>query len=291
MQKKFIYTAVFFAILTSGCSTDQNPLPSKSHPESWMRKRSPDFHGIKVMTAGHSSCQSCHGEDYQGGESETACFKCHPSYPHPGFEWRDHSDPNYHGQYIIDMDWNIQPCAGCHGEDFEGGRTDKSCFKCHGGYPHRSGWTQKGEEHFHGRFIRTVYWSMTVCRSCHGEDYRGGKSGSSCYTCHPGKGGPEACNVCHGSSENPAPPQDLYDHTDISYMGVGAHQVHVQKDDNCSLCHNTPQSVADAGHIDRTPHAEVNENRGWDRKSATCAHACHWAPNKSYIWNDFEGRR
>ncbi|MBN1999327.1 hypothetical protein JW935_17340 [candidate division KSB1 bacterium] len=283
---------VFFTFLTiyivfTGCSKDQNPLPSKSHSDKWIQKESPDFHGKKVMACGSQSCKSCHGTDFCGGENGTACFKCHPSYPHPEWAWRDHSSSDFHGQYVIDQEWDINPCANCHGQEYDGGRTNLSCYKCHGPYPHRSGWMTKENTVFHGRFIRNVNWSMNGCKSCHGADYQGGKSGCACTTCHAEKNGPEACTVCHGSSNNPAPPQDLHDNTETTRLGVGAHQLHYEIYGNCTICHKMPESFSDPGHIDRTPLAEVNSNRSWDREKATCEKSCHFDPKKSYIWNNF----
>jgi predicted CxxxxCH...CXXCH cytochrome family protein len=35
------------------------------------------------------------------------------------------------------------------------------------------------------------------------------------------------CDHCHGSGDNLAPPPDLLGNTDVSFIGVGAHQIHV----------------------------------------------------------------
>ena len=104
---------------------------------------------------------------------------------------------------------------------------------------------------------------VTECQSCHGSNYTGGRSGSSCYDCHPGSNGPQSCNVCHGNSQNAAPPEDLNNKTSVSEIGVGAHQVMITSltetdpgltvQNVCSICHTLPSSVSSPGHISRSP--------------------------------------
>ena len=59
------------------------------------------------------------------------------------------------------------------------------------------------------------------------------------------------CYVCHGSSDNPAPPRDASGHTETSFTGVGAHQSHVMESDisaafGCEACHTVPTTAAHA---------------------------------------------
>jgi len=235
-MKKLVFICllvVIFSALWIACSENKNPLPSRTHPQSWTQESAADFHGKKVLAVGTSSCTACHGTDLSGGESNVSCTSCH---------------------------------------DY---------------YPHKKQWTEISTAGFHGEFIRGEKWSMAKCQKCHGADYRGGETGVSCYKCHTEDGGPEACNVCHGSKDNFAPPKDLSNHIDKTAMGVGAHQLHMSLFKSCALCHVVPSTVADAGHIDDTPYAEVLASWGWDRNSATCANACHSDTSKTYIWNNF----
>jgi hypothetical protein len=140
---------------------------------------------------------------------------------------------------------------------------------------------------FHGQFIRVDNWSMRTCQSCHGIDYKGGESESSCYTCHTGQAGPEECNVCHGNPNNAAPPEDLSGNTETTVITVGAHQLHMNFLNDCTNCHMQPKALSDPGHIDQTPLAEVTKWE-WDRTSATCNTFCHGDTTKAYIWNDFD---
>jgi predicted CxxxxCH...CXXCH cytochrome family protein len=127
---------------------------------------------------------------------------------------------------------------------------------------HPDGWASPASSSFHGITIKDDGWSMATCKTCHGNDYKGGTTGVSCYTCHTGNAGPENCSTCHGSSTSPAPPQDLSGNTVNTARGVGAHQVHLvgttySKPATCAECHSIPGSVSTAGHIDGDNRAEV----------------------------------
>lgn len=72
---------------------------------------------------------------------------------------------------------------------------------------------------------------------------------------------PSSCTSCHGR-DNPAPPLDTQGHDETSFRGVGAHQTHVRGTERsrpvpCGDCHQVPDSVNQAGHIDTALPAEV----------------------------------
>ena len=156
---------------------------------------------------------------------------------------------------------------------------------------HPEGWTTSDSPSFHGADIRAKGWDLVRCQVCHGTDYAGGGSGSSCMKCHPGT--PEACNTCHGSKKNPAPPKDMDGHRATSVKGVGAHQAHVTEGPvgrafDCSACHVTPSALLDPGHLDASLPAEViwgelaqtkDAAPSWD--GASCGEVyCHGAFGK-----------
>jgi len=100
-----------------------------------------------------------------------------------------------------------------------------------------------------------------------------------------------ACNACHGSEANPAPPVSTQGLTETTEVTVGAHQAHLTDSDvrqaiACESCHVVPEDVGAEGHIDEAP-AEVtfgglavtdNVTPSWDRDAATCATTyCHGA--------------
>lgn len=280
-----IFLAVALSFVYFSCSENVSPLPSVSHTPSWSNPQSEDFHGTKVINNGYSSCTSCHGQDYMGGDSKVSCYDCHETFPHPK-EWKVITDDLFHGTYISNNHWNMNDCKKCHGQDYSGGSSGISCYDCHKGIPHPVNWMSSHSEDFHGNAIRQDNWSMTFCKTCHGQDYKGGKTGSSCYNCHTKEGGPEACNICHGNRDHNFPPEDLNKNNETTSLGVGAHEIHMNSFNNCALCHIVPTSFDDPNHIDSPP-VEVNSTWGWDRNSATCSLACHADPNKDYIWNNF----
>ena len=140
---------------------------------------------------------------------------------------------------------------------------------------HPSGWLSKTSSDFHGATIRAQAWDMRSCRNCHGGSYDGGTSGYSCRTCHTETLGPEACNVCHGSNTSAAPPTDLSGNTDVSFRGVGQHQVHLLGTARtaavgCSNCHQLPSgNIYDPAHIDANPDSRAEINFAGIAKRAT----------------------
>jgi len=130
---------------------------------------------------------------------------------------------------------------------------------------HPSGWLTKTSSDFHGEAIEALGWDMRSCRNCHGGEYDGGVSGYSCRTCHTETLGPQACNVCHGSTTSAAPPTDLDGNTDPAFRGVGEHQIHLLGTARtaavgCATCHQLPSGdIYDPAHIDANPgQAEIN---------------------------------
>lgn len=165
---------------------------------------------------------------------------------------------------------------------------------------HPGGILDVRSDDFHGALLRGLDYRFEVCAQCHGESFDGGLSGVACTRCHTD--GPTACNVCHGSSVNPAPPRGRRGERSTGDVAVGAHQTHVAggplgKVWACSECHVVPESWDDIGHLkledgslDPSP-AEVTfgpfagttrdpaDRRGdptWNHDSATCAEIyCH----------------
>jgi len=232
-----------------------------------------------------------------------------PSVSHDP-SWINKADTAFfHGTKVFVI--GQQTCKSCHGEDFSGGRSGVACADCHEYYPHPPEWTTPQDENSHGVYSKSIQWQIENCQSCHGEDYRGGKSRASCYDCHTQTGGPEACNVCHGTGADPvevkstwAPPQDLDDNIATTNIGVGAHQAHMTDttyttayEQDCSLCHRQIEGFDDPRHRDgidilfgdpATNGGEVTPE--WDSASETCSDVyCHGnmplGLNPDMIWN------
>ena len=190
---------------------------------------------------------------------------------------------------------------------------------------HDEGWTDEGSANFHGRYIASAGWDLSLCQSCHGRTYDGGTVSVSCRTCHDQPAGPENCATCHGST-NPAPPRDLGGSTAIASPGVGAHQKHltagsISSATLCSDCHSVPTGLRSPGHVDSPLPAEVPMNSSlartvtnevgtpdhtntlpqfspepsWSAGSLSCANTyCHGNfkngnPTFAPVWNDVTG--
>jgi len=154
-----------------------------------------------------------------------------PSVTHTP-EWNISDSEIFHGNKVLTI--GSETCTPCHGVDYSGGRSGVACADCHATFPHPPTWSTPGSDSSHAAYLKSIYWDMSRCQDCHGEDYTGGTSGVSCYDCHTNPGGPEACNTCHGTKAAPitniyswAPPKDLEDNLSTTAVGVGAHQSHL----------------------------------------------------------------
>ena len=210
--------------------------------------------------------------------------------------WTDQSSDNFHGKAVVSNSLSLKSCRNCHGYHYDGGTSDVSCYssECHSVYPHPKDFANPTSPNFHEQLMPEINWNLMECQTCHGADYAGmGTPEKNCLSCHKSQGGPEACNTCHGSQNNAAPPEDLEGNTSTNALGVGAHQPHVAgttwstfKQGECYKCHHEVASFDDPAHIDNTPHAEINfgvlaTQSGklspvWDRTSGSCSDVyCH----------------
>jgi predicted CxxxxCH...CXXCH cytochrome family protein len=96
---------------------------------------------------------------------------------------------------------------------------------------HPDGIADPASPDFHGTQLAQMGWDFSTCQKCHGEDFKGGGSGASCYACHDQ--GPTSCTTCHGQ-----PPK------------TGAHEAHTAQKLDCTTCHVKPLVYSDAGHLD-----------------------------------------
>lgn len=162
---------------------------------------------------------------------------------------------------------------------------------------HPDGWANPSSANFHGTYIiDNKQWNLNLCKTCHGSDYAGGTSGSSCLGCHSSSGGPQNCRLCHGNSDHSNPPKGVFGDTAISYIGVGVHVSHVNNPQfsaslHCSDCHSF-SGFSDPNHIGDNPNGiaeitfgplahdtlsgPIRPNPMWDRTTATCSSVyCH----------------
>jgi predicted CxxxxCH...CXXCH cytochrome family protein len=266
-MKNIKITLIAFCLIAfaAGCSKlkEENPTQAGArigvHPTGFATPASPDFHG-KLLAANNwdlTACAECHGADFKGGTSGQSCFDCHLVHP-KGLA--SASSPNFHVNLIKANNWKTDQCVTCHGADFKGGNTGKSCVECH--FVHTTGSADPSAANFHGKAIMAINYDLNQCKFCHGSDYSGGVSQKSCLPCHTQTNGPEYCATCHGSSTSIAPPKDLSGNISPTAPGVGAHQAHLiggvlGVKVRCSGCHVFPSSFSDPVHINATPGAQV----------------------------------
>jgi predicted CxxxxCH...CXXCH cytochrome family protein len=150
------------------------------------------------------------------------------------------------------------------------------------------------------------------CGSCHGlPPASHDVSSTNCSECHhlvtpPGGqpltalhvngvvnvgDGSGTCSACHGSAQSIAPPRDLEGNTATTALGVGAHQAHLNGENNlsapivCSACHLVPAALHSPGHFDHPLPATVafsglavadGAAPVWDHGTASCSNSyCH----------------
>src|SRR4051812_3660993 len=80
----------------------------------------------------------------------------------------DAASPGFHGALVRSLGWNLSTCAHCHGDDFAGGTSKKSCLGCHGQGPGQG---------------------PTGCTTCHGQPPTSGA-----HARHSARFG---CGECH----------------------------------------------------------------------------------------------
>ena len=238
--------------------------PSGHPAEVWLAKTSEEFHGLAASDRGLSACAACHGEDYEGGISGTSCKTCHTSQSgHPAQGWLVRGDMKFHGARWLET--GTQYCAGCHGEDLRGGDANISCYTCHNGpsgHPAEV-WLVKTSESFHG--LAASDRGLSACAACHGEDYEGGISGTSCKTCH--------------TSQSGHPAQGWLVKGDSKFHGIRLSQTGTQY---CAGCHGSDFQGGDAGVNCFTCHnGPSGHPYGWFDKNSSNYHGARIASEGS----------
>lgn len=215
----FIIFSFLLIFLVFSCTKKNEPVKVGTHPTEWNNSGSIKFHGESVVFSGPEVCQSCHGEDYQGGETGISCYDCHINYPHPdGFG--NSESPAFHREYFKTLaNWDLTECQSCHGSDYQGANTRLSCTQseCH--------YSEDGPE---------------ACNTCHGEFT---SLVTDIQKWAPPKGLNEETDITQVAVGAHQAHLTYY-----SYLtGTLA----------CSECHIVPENYSDEGHIDDSEGAEV----------------------------------
>jgi trimeric autotransporter adhesin len=254
-----------------------------------------DIHGAAAKSApsatamqGFSTCQSCHGANFNGGAA-TTCFTCHGvSAPHAS-PWTSTS-PRKHSTTNAA---NASSCGLCHlanrqPPSYAVLTVPVGCFDntlCHGQVGHAVGWANPGS---HGAAAKSVpsvtaMQGFSTCQSCHGNDFTGGTSLQTCLNtagCHgAGVDSPHAaapwvasvtstmthtttdaanatvCGLCHWNNVQPPTYNAPVPGTPNCFDNTLCHGVEVTL--GCVGCHNTAISSPTAQSID----ASVTQRR------------------------------
>ncbi len=199
--------------ISLGCSKANDKAPTINtitgkHPSGWMAETTGGLHPTAYAT-GASACFECHGKNLNGGISGVSCFSssfngftCHPDGPTNHLAgW---SAPSAHGAaakaLAAGRDGFLR-CKICHGSDFAGGVTGKSCLNaagCHGSgilAPHSpKPWRSDLGGRTHTDSDAT---NASECATCH----TGGANSSRSPAIAPDAGAAPGCfnnTLCHG---------------------------------------------------------------------------------------------
>ncbi|OIO22594.1 MAG: hypothetical protein AUJ54_03180 [Ignavibacteria bacterium CG1_02_37_35] len=153
------------------------------HKTGIVDTNSPDFHGKYPLAGGKfTACQSCHGDNFQGGLNSPNCTNCHASIDVHKTGIIDQNSANFHGKYKLKT--GLTDCTSCHGISFTGGTQSPSCKTCHSTIDvHKTGINDQNSPNFHGK-RNELKTSFAECQSCHGDNFQGGNNSVSCTSCH-----------------------------------------------------------------------------------------------------------
>ena len=281
----FLSTAIAAAALTIlgiSCSDLKKNLPTAVviqktvHPAGWTDTASTSFHGrillqqLTVDSTAEAQCNKCHGVTVR-----KTCADCHGTvYPH-SMSWKSGTfnpatDTAHHAYYLKNHAWNVGQCVSCHGSDFKGGSSGKSCYRCHTSYPHiASVWNDTLNAQFHGQRVKAQNWNAAECQACHGTDFAGGFSGQSCF-------------ACHVSYPHAAAWKD-------TLSVAGFHGVYLKNKSfaltECQPCHGSTYQGGTSGSACYTCHASYPHLTSWRVVSSGVSHGQYL---KTKTWNSVE---
>jgi predicted CxxxxCH...CXXCH cytochrome family protein len=190
-----------------------------------------------------------------------------------------------------------------------GARYDAAAHTCSSTYCHGGGGSPlRGGNAITPQWTR-VDGTQTRCGSCHGAPPPSPHpQNGNCGTCHPTMTAgnnttityparhidgnvdvinDQACDTCHGSGGESAPPRDTTGGTATNLRTVGAHRNHLGASGwraliECSACHRVPTSTTSIGHTDSALPAELTfgpaAGAGATWNGTTCSNTyCHGA--------------
>ena len=108
--------------------------------------------------------------------------------------WLDVNHEGFHGKGLAKAGWNFAPCQGCHGTDYKGGITDRSCLTCHSDGP-QSCTTCHGNASGDG--AQPFKWAPPKDVSNHGETTFRGVGAHQMHVRYAMLRVPLDCSECH----------------------------------------------------------------------------------------------
>ena len=268
--------------------------------------------GCHTHPGGPEWCGTCHG-DGTGPRPTTGahakhiayCDTCHvvPAHVRDPGHITGHVTVAFSGAAIDDgskptFDAATSTCAAvyCHGttsQTWHTVTTSTPCDTCHDNPPAS-----------HARWSRVA--KPGQCSLCHPvppTDDAGGLAQTPASATHiDGKvdfNASIACNTCHGTALDGAPPVSLDGSSDPTTRGVGAHDAHLDPTfpnrmghvAACSDCHVVPTSITQPGHLGTGPDATVVVLGGgsYDTATGSCVNPCHWMKSPGPVWTDVSG--
>ncbi len=288
-----------FSASRGGMSCHANG-PGHADPAAWA---DPAQHGAAAKAApntaamhGFSTCQVCHGADFTGGMSLTACASCHGgSAPHPT-AWL----PTDTYRHDTTNEGNAPVCFQCHANGKNSpiapppappAGTPPGCFNgtlCHVS-AHTAGWSNPPQHGAHAKAAPNASTTsgFSTCQTCHGADFTGGTAFTACASCHGGSAphptswlptstykhnttdpsNSTVCGLCHLANRQPP-----------TYVSLPTGSTPGCFDN--TLCHGTMHPAGWSSPAQHGAHAKAAPNVSTTSGFSTCQ-TCHG--------NDFTG--
>ena len=156
--------------------------------------------------------------------------------------WTDTTSANFHGKAIQNNNWDMHVCQSCHGADYTGGISGKSCNICH-----------------------TAPGGPQNCATCHGMPPAPALDGSTSYTAH-GVGAHQIHFIGNGTYSSHSMLCDACHHMPTSIYDPA----HISADGRAEVILNDPLANLTSSGITPTP--------TYDPSSMTCTNTfCHGA--------------
>ena len=293
MKIKTLLNLSLVSMFLCGCASDEEagpaPLPEgfvdpdtseelaeRYHPLVFS---DPGIHGPEAMNQ-RDDCQSCHGEDLNGGTSQISCDTCHPQgwrtdcvYCHGGVD-------NMTGAPPGDVFNNESPSFLAHSAHITG--TIHSSFGCEQCHLNPTDIFSPGHL-FNGDDTPGVAEvDFTLGQSPAGR-YLGVGSCADLY-CH-GNGLGDNGTVSHGERDLPCTSCHPNADSDVQQWQAmsGRHAVHLFHGATCSMCHgDTVNPLGEitntSEHVNGAVGIQMIEDMEMNRLQGSCTGGCHLGP-------------